>query len=300
LKVDFDPAYGNAKEGRRQAGAALISLGVDRRRRAQVRTATSRSDRAVTTNHGRILFFLTAALGACQPTGSVQVGFESAAVTAAGAAAKPDSVGGDAPDVLGIKLVAVYLAEDIDGHMDNVGEVARIWTNPLCDSDLHACGIAPIAGPYQVTGFFDLARSSEAVNAELNAAPEPVKAGTYRYVRVDFAGIVPTGDDTPNLRFGRDGDVREIRFRDNNVTVAIDPPLTVEEGGSFVVLLSYDASHAFFSGPDLRAGGPPAGVSIDDWYCIEDPQGGSGPPCLAFRGFVPKVVTVSARSDGGR
>jgi hypothetical protein len=42
---------------------------------------------------------------------------------------------GSTPDVFGIKMTAIYLSEDVDAAtMNNVGNVARIWTNPVCDA----------------------------------------------------------------------------------------------------------------------------------------------------------------------
>jgi hypothetical protein len=234
-------------------------------------------------------------LAGCQTTAEVQVGFENGA---SGPGKPVIGADGTTPEVFGIKLVAVYLAEDIDSHTDNVGNVARIWTNPACDPDLRHCGIGTPSAPFQVTSYFDLARSTQAVNAELNASAQPVPPGTYRDVRLDFAGIDPP-DGVPNLRFGTTEDSRDVRYRDNGLTVALDPAMVIAPGESFLVTLGYDMSHAYYPDPSGQAGAPPAGTSLSDWYCADttiDPAHG---PCLAFTGFTPDVRRLAA-PDAGR
>jgi hypothetical protein len=236
-----------------------------------------------------------AVLAGCGLGGAeVQVGFENGA----SAAGKP-VVGSDgtAPEVFGIKLVAVYLAENIDSHLDNVGNVARIWTNPACDAELHHCGIGAASAPFQVTGYFDLARPTATVNAELNASAQPVSPGTYRYIRLDFAGIDPP-DAVPNLRFGTTADPRDVRYRDNGLTVALATAMVIAPGESFVVTLAYDMSHAYYPDPDGHAGAPPPGTVLSDWYCADATTDPAGGPCLAFAGFTPDVSRRAA-PDGG-
>jgi hypothetical protein len=203
--------------------------------------------------------------------------------------------GGQRPGVFGVKLVALYLAEDVDGQtLDNVGGVTRLWSNPACDQELRRCGVGPSAGAYQVKDYFDLALPSEEVNARLNAQGAEVTPGTYRYLRMDMAGIQDIGssaDQTaPNLRFGADPtSAHEVRFHTNMEMLPLDPPLVLTSGDTVTVTLSYDLGASYFSGAGVDENHPPEGTPLSDWYC----GGDSGTPargsCLRFSRFSPSV-----------
>lgn len=219
------------------------------------------------------------------------------------AATAPGPGPGTTPTVFGVKIVAMYLAEDVDPvSMDNVGNVQRIWTNPACDSDGRRCSIAPSSGPYQVKDYFDLALPSAVVNANLSSQGATVDPGNYRYLRFDMAGVLPPGENSaPNLRFGASAaDASEVRFRSNNYTILIDPPLELAAGDSVTVTLAYDVTDAYYTDPGLTAGDPPVGYDVASWYCAGGAHDPAGPPCLAFRGFEPSVGKVAARAvDAG-
>lgn len=244
------------------------------------------------------------ALAAGCSSASVSVAFDNVHVTVAEVvteAGAPAPASGVTPTVFGVKIVAIYLAEDVDPvTMQNTGDVQRIWTNPACDSDGTHCGIDAWSGPYQVKDYFDLAQPSEVVNARLNSQGETVELGTYRYLRFDMAGVTPLGpDSTPNLRFGTGADTSEIRFRGNNYTILLDPPLTLVTGDSAVVTLAYDVTDALYGDPTLDTSRPPAGYDISEWYCADVSRDPAGPPCLAFHGFEPSIHRVGATPDAG-
>jgi hypothetical protein len=212
---------------------------------------------------------------------------------------------GVTPAVFGLKIVAIYLAEDVDSvTMDNVGDVQRIWTNPVCDPDGTRCSIAPWSGPNQVKDYFDLALPSDVVNARLSSQGATVQPGSYRYLRFDMAGVLPPGEDNavPNLRFGASAaSASEVRFRGNNYTILLDPPLALGSGDSVTVTLAYDVTDSYYADPGLSTGRPPAGYDISEWYCAGVEHDPAGPPCLAFKGFVPSVGKVAAPvRDAGR
>jgi hypothetical protein len=222
----------------------------------------------------------------CQGSAAVKITFDNRAagqaLTIAGAARTPS--------VFGIKLVAAYLAEDSDANMDNVGEVGRIWTNPVCDPDGYRCGIGPGAGPNRVTDYFDLALPTEEVNARLNAQGGSIKPGTYRILHLDLAGPQGAHDrDVPNMRYGMVGGTPVEVRRDNVYVVRLDPPLVLADGDGVTLSLGYDVRDSYYEGDDLRGGQPPDGYTQNDWYC--DERDGIGrAPCLAFRGFFPSVM----------
>src|SRR4051794_14507154 len=141
----------------------------------------------------------------CQGSAAVKISFDNRAGVPAGQALTLAGAG-RTPTVFGIRLVAAYLAEDRDGHMDNVGEVGRIWTNPVCDPDGYKCSITPTAGQYQVKEYFALALPSDEVNARLNSQAHDIKPGTYRILQFDMAGPMhPPEQTTPNMQYGMTG-----------------------------------------------------------------------------------------------
>jgi hypothetical protein len=230
---------------------------------------------------------LLAAAGTGCGGADVKVAFDNTAPVASGQALTLADA--HTPSVFGLKLVAIYLAEDIDADTSNVGEVGRIWTNPVCDPDLYQCGIGKEAGANQVKDYFDLALPSEVVNQRLNAQGATIKAGSYRYLRMDMVGIEKDhAAHIANLRYGADAaHAQEIRFRSNNYLIPLDPPLDINDGDAVTVTLGYDLRGTFFDGPGLNLSHPPDGTAQADWYCAGDLA--EGGPCLHFTGFVPAV-----------
>ena len=60
---------------------------------------------------------------------------------------------------LRVKLIAAYLAEDVDPvTLNNVGDVEMIWVAPECGGDIENCNVEgfdePAGGP-RVTTYFD-------------------------------------------------------------------------------------------------------------------------------------------------
>jgi hypothetical protein len=153
------------------------------------------------------------------------------------------------PSVLGIKLVAVYLAEDVDPvSQNNLGNTSMIWLNGQCADDIEHCGPAPTMG-HVVTSFFDFAQGTAAVNAELNAQGRKVDVGTYRYARIEFCKYGP--GDQPNLQWqaGTLPAVRGMAFSTCGVTSQrFATPLELKEGDAVEVTLAYDLAQAAMEG----------------------------------------------------
>lgn len=152
----------------------------------------------------------------------------------------------------GIKLVQIYLNEDIaaDGWT-NSGTNAYIWINPICGTSTADSGAITMANngscdTTKITSYFELARSSEAVNSDLNSQKIPVLAKTYRYIRVQ---LCDNQISDKNLKVasttGGLNTATELRTGDCILTpVKIDPPLEVNKDDVVKVSLKYDLSQA--------------------------------------------------------
>lgn len=231
----------------------------------------------------------TASLAMRNATGS---GTASRLAAAAGPSAP---MAGDATFVafsrLDLKLVAVYLAEDVDPQtQDNIGQTAMIYLNPECAGDISGCGPASTYA-HQVTTFFDFAQPSAAVNAALNAQQNAIEPATYRYARMEFCKYGP--GEEPNLRWQVPGMSAPATGLFNTCGVTSQPfatPLTLKDGDTVVVELAYDLSQAAMVG---TAGGSPAtlvdaaGVPHFFMTCVEE---AGHRACLQVPEFVPAVA----------
>jgi hypothetical protein len=157
---------------------------------------------------------------------------------------------------LQLKLLTVSLAPDVDPvTMDNIGVSANIWIAPECAADPSNCNVdgftLPAGGP-RVTQYFDLARPSEAVNADLEAEMTQVDVGSYRYVRLEMCKALggQTEATVPTLLWAGPG-IAEQSFTSGDcgrTSLPFDPPLTVAAGDTLAVTLGYDLSHAIVAG----------------------------------------------------
>lgn len=219
----------------------------------------------------------------------VNVAFEHRTETVASGGQALTVDDGHTPAVFGMKLIMMYVVENIDADSNSVGEVGRIWTNPACDDNGY-CSILPEAGSHQVKDYFDLALPSAEVNARLNSQGSTIKAGTYRYLHMDLAGPMKQDDRAvPNLRFGTAAAAHEVRLNNNGYWVRMDPPLVIGDGDAVTVTLGYDLKGSYFEGDALDGFHPPAGVGVDQWYCGDTSRVPARGPCLRFEGFVPAV-----------
>lgn len=102
-----------------------------------------------------------------------------------------------------------------------------IWVNQGCNGDIAACTTAN-------TQFFELVNPT-AANTELNSQGRSIEVGTFTHVRVYFLN----NDNNDALEC----DGQPNAYRPNvPFTVALASPLTVEEGDSVTVTLTYDPS----------------------------------------------------------
>ncbi len=147
------------------------------------------------------------------------------------------------PTTFQMKLVAAYLAEDVDGNQNNVGHTPMIYLNPECQGDIEHCdisaGTAPDGRPiaHIVQNYFDFALPADQVNAALNAQSRKVATGSYKYVRVEFC----KNSGAENVKWGT-ADAGPIEFRGGDcvVTVPIAPPISIGSGEAVTITLNYD------------------------------------------------------------
>ncbi len=219
------------------------------------------------------------------------------ATGAAAAALSAQSAGGLRPSSITLssthyfaaKLASVYLAEDIDpSTSNNKGPTAMLWVSPHCTSG-------------DDCDFFDFARPTATVNADLNSQELDVDPGTYRYVRMEFCyhGMQPT---QPNVEWSGGSMTAPHAFLSNGCGVTsaeFDPPLVLRAGDSVSVSLGYDLSSATSVGqPDPTNPDVPAltaddghGVGFSDCV-VNDPNTKT---CFALPAFTP----AAAKSSGG-
>ena len=170
------------------------------------------------------------------------------------AAAPRSAVLGDGT-ALRLKLIAVYLTEDIDAvTQNNVGMTSMIWLNPECNDDISGCNVEGLASPPggpRITSYFDLARPSAEVTADLHSQDTTIGVGTYRFARVEMCKAMPGETPTvPTLRWAGPG-MTEQPFTSTDCTrnsLAFDPPLVLAEGDAVNVELGYDLAETIVTG----------------------------------------------------
>jgi hypothetical protein len=210
---------------------------------------------------------------------------------------------------LRLKLLAVYLAEDVDPvTSNNVGATEMIWLNPQCQDDISGCNVdgfvAPAGGP-RVTSYFDLARPTAEVNAELNSQGASVTPGTYRYARVELCkayggermATVPTmmwaGPGMPSEQPFTSGDC-------GRTSLPFDPPLELAAGDSVEVTLGYDLADAIVTGapsppsgcPSIAGHTEPGGGPHCFRACVDLDAGTR--TCMEFPDFAPSATKSSS------
>jgi hypothetical protein len=209
---------------------------------------------------------------------------------------------------LRLKMIAVYLAEDVDPNtMNNVGSTEMIWLNPQCNGDINGCnidGFTHPAGP-RITDYFDLSRPTAEVNAQLSSQGASVSPGTYKYARLELCKA--TGGEhmpmVPAMMWAGPGMASERPFTSGDcgrTSLPFDPPLELTAGDSVEVTLGYDLGAA------IVAGHPGADGCSFTIAGHEDPDGelhcfrtcvdmnASSRVCMDFPDFAPSAAKVAA------
>ncbi len=198
---------------------------------------------------------------------------------------------------LRLKMLAVYLAEDVDPvTQDNAGNVEMVWLNPQCGGDVSRCnidGFAEPAGP-RVTSYFDLARPTAEVNAELSSQGAAVTPGSYQYVRVEMCKASgQTQPTAPTMMWSGPGMTTEQPFSSGDcgrTSLRFDPPLDLAAGDSVEVSLGYDLDKAIVSGAPAPGGFSIAGIDHTFRACVN--VDAASRVCMDFPDFAPSAISV--------
>ena len=198
---------------------------------------------------------------------------------------------------LRLKIIAAYLAEDVDPvTMNNVGDSEMIWLNPQCGGDISSCnvdGFTEPAGP-RITDYFDLARTSAEVNADLNSQGASVSPGSYKYARLELCKAYGQSEATvPTLMWKGPGMSDERPFTSGDcgrTSLEFDPPLELAAGDNVEVTLGYDLDTSIVSGAPGTGDFNIAGV--DHWYRDCSDVDATHRVCMDFPDFAPSAAKL--------
>ena len=242
---------------------------------------------------GAACMTLGIAVAAC--TGSASARLELVNHTTAAAARGADRLAGSTS--LRLKMVAVYVVEDIDlATQDNVGRSAMIWLNPECADDISGCNVAGMTlppGP-RITQYFDLARPSVEVNAELNSQGLTISPGSYKYARVELCKAYggQTQATVPTLTWRGPGMTEDRPFTSGDcgrTSLAFDPPLELGANDAVQVTLGYDLATSIVSG---APGASFQLAGIDHWFRDCADVDASHRVCMDFPDFAPSAARL--------
>jgi hypothetical protein len=138
------------------------------------------------------------------------------------------------PSVVEWKLIALYLAQDIDNATsNNIGETQMLWLNDDCKDDISSCNAD------NVNTWFDFAAGLTEVNSKLNDQKRSVKPGTYKYVRMEFCKNSAT---KPNFKYQAGNMTEPFEFVNGvcgETSQEANPPLSIQRGQQVQVIVDY-------------------------------------------------------------
>ena len=165
-------------------------------------------------------------------------------------------------------MLNAYIVEDVGPDQSNVGEHGgSIWINSECPVTVSEDDgkSSTSCSDEVVTKYFDFARNTAEVNAELNSQGLSVLAGTYNYVRIEFC---TGGAKSNNVQFQTDSmdEPYQTKIGACGVTsVKADPPVTIPEDGSVKITLTYDLSSAIYGTDSNSSFGMGGGANDICW-----------------------------------
>lgn len=144
------------------------------------------------------------------------------------------------PYYIGVKLIAVYVAHDIDPQTgSNVGGTSMIWLNTDCGDSIRDCTAESIRS------FFNFTQSTAEINQRIGEQKKSVGAGIYKYVRMEFCKF---GVQANNWEFLAPGMNQTFGFMMNECTVTapINPPMELVAGSQVYVTLEFNPAGSVF------------------------------------------------------
>jgi len=180
------------------------------------------------------------------------------------------------PTVLGLQLIGVRIMTELDSTQS---PAPVIWYNPECgsattteteiDGKIYEYTQSPGCDLSKLQSYFDFARPSAEVNAELNSQPNKVYPHTYKYVSISWCAGETVTD---NIQFQADG-MTEPAFVGSggcgSMSAEAVPPIDIGEGDSITVSLNYSIEGIVSEGTGNAC------VTMDDGVtmrCITLPQ----------------------------
>jgi hypothetical protein len=164
------------------------------------------------------------------------------------------------PTSYGVKMLNAYISPDQSGATS--GPAGLIWSNPACSVSSQKSEINGKEFTYEsvdsgcddskVSSYFELARATADVNAELNGKKYSILPGTYNYVQLGFC---IGGAKSKNIQFQAEGMSAAYQVSQDSCGVSstkADPPIVVGEGESVTISLAYDLKGVIV---DVTSGG---------------------------------------------
>jgi len=174
--------------------------------------------------------------------------------------------------------------------------VTESCANPECDGDNSSCnvdGFAQPAGP-RIKSYFDLSRSTDEVDAQLESEDMPIDPGSYRYARVELCKALDgeSQASVPTMKWMGPGMAAEVPFTSGDcgrTSLPFDPPLVIAAGDTVQVDLGYDLSKAIVSGaPEPMSLYSIAGNSQFFRACVDSTP--TTRDCMDFPDFAPTAT----------
>jgi hypothetical protein len=158
------------------------------------------------------------------------------------------------PTTYGIKILNVIISPDEKGALS--GPAGLIWVNKDCNVETRASEInekeyeyhsASSCKDVDVDSYFELARSTEKVNKELNSQQYKILPGTYNYVQLT---LCMDGPESKSGHFQTEGMSEPYEFVWGTCGISsakANPPIVVGEGESITVSLAYDLTNSAYT-----------------------------------------------------
>jgi hypothetical protein len=195
------------------------------------------------------------------------------------------------PSAYGLKILNVTVSPDEEGA--KTGPAGTIWMNEACKTATAEAELeedvfyeydymAEDCSVDQVEEFFDLARTTEEVNAELNSQAHKILPGTYNYVQVSFCIGTPSSE---NAQFQAEGMSQPYQVTSGVCGISsakATSPIVVKTGETVTISLTYDLTNAIYTGASEE--------SNDSCYVSAD---GAVNRCFGFpTAMTPSFVTA--------
>lgn len=150
------------------------------------------------------------------------------------------------PTILGLKLIDVRIMQELDSTQH---PAPVIWYNPECgtasttSTDVgdkeYEYTQSPGCDVTKITNYFDFARPTAEVNAELNSQPNKVYPETYKYVSISWCEGTMLADSIEFQADGMDSPAYAPTGGCGQLSAEAVPPIIISEGETVTISLDY-------------------------------------------------------------